>query len=79
MAEITFDLPKGRLRFDPSATPMSGEAAVGYHPAPPPFQCFRCGRFARCVGEYQAYDGDGTQLYVSVSCKRCGEYTESMW
>jgi hypothetical protein len=62
------------IKFEVSgSTPMTGEAAVGYHASPPPFQCLYCGRFAKFRGEYQAYDGQGTQCYASWSCTRCGD------
>lgn len=51
-------------------------------PKPEPHRtpnCPHCGSFCRIQGEYMAYDGSGTQLYVSFDCPRCGEFTESMW
>ena len=68
-----------RIIFGTSdATPMSAEEAVGFHERRQ-FQCLRCGRFAKHLGESQKYDGSGTQLYVSWSCSRCGECTEGLW
>lgn len=61
------------------ATPMSAEADVGYRAERRQFQCFHCGRFARHLGEHQAYDGQGTQLYVSWVCSRCGPCEEGIW
>jgi len=41
--------------------------------------CYRCGRFCRILNEYRAFDGQGTNLYITFDCKHCGKYTESMW
>lgn len=41
--------------------------------------CVRCGRFCRVVRDWLAYDGNGTQNYVTFDCSKDGVFTESMW
>lgn len=61
------------------ASPMSAEAAVGYRREVRTPNCMRCGRFCRIVGSGMQYDGQGTQMYCTFECSRCGTYEESMW
>lgn len=42
-------------------------------------RCVRCGRFCLILYSTERYNGQGTQLYVTFGCSRCGTYTESMW
>jgi hypothetical protein len=41
--------------------------------------CIQCGRLCKILRESKEYDGQGTNLFVTFDCTRCGVYTESMW
>jgi len=73
---IWFELDLRPRGVDPTATPMSGEEAVRYHPATMP-NCPGCGRFCR-IHTYQEYNGTWNIWYADVSCSKCGDFTEQL-